>query len=170
MAFPPRPSSQPELALVRKSLTGQCPSQANQLKWGDPRFRPIARHPCPRPRTQELRTVTPPPKSEPGARGEGETRTPGSGVNPKELELLSIAVRVEIRAGRIQANADQLDKLARQNTRGLRVVFIFTHVAAHVGSHSLSGDIPAPLITNLDSGSLIPFERLLESLSKRQIS
>jgi hypothetical protein len=48
--------------------------------------------------------------------------------------------------------------------------FIFTHVAAHVGSHSLSGDIPAPLITNLDSGSLIRFERLLESLSKRQIS
>ena len=51
---------------------------------------------------------------------------------PKELELLIIAVGVEIRAGRIQANADQLDKPARQ-TPGLRVVFIFTHVAAHVG-------------------------------------
>ena len=52
----------------------------------------------------------------------GETRSPGSGVMPpKELELLSIADAVEIRAGRIQANADQLDKLARRNTRRLRV-------------------------------------------------
>ena len=60
----------------------------------------------------------------------GETRSPGSGVMPpKELELLIIAVGVEIRAGRIQANADQLDKPARQTPRGLRVVFIFTHVA-----------------------------------------
>jgi len=100
----------------------------------------------------------------------GETRTPGSGVMPpKELELLIIAVGVEIRAGRIQAKPTNWI-----NLRGRHPAVYGSCSSSHMSRsprrvHLLSGDIPAPLITSLDSGSWILFERLLGSLSKRQI-